>query len=469
MSAIPSISEAAAAIAAGRLSPVDLVEACLDRVAALDGTLHSVIRLVADSARAEAKAAEAEIRMRGPRGPLHGIPLGLKDIFDLAGVATTAHSRRLLDNIATEDAVSVARLRGAGAIMTGKLATHEFALGGPSFDLPFPPARNPWDPERFTGGSSSGSGAAVAAGLVLGATGSDTGGSIRVPAAFCGIAGLKPSYGLVSRRGIFPLAWSLDHAGPMAWTVKDCALMLSAMAGPDAGDPASSGRAAEDYAAGIERDLTGLRIGIVRHFHERDNPCSDAVIETIANVEKVLLARGAKVATVTLSPLSDYVACGHAIMLTEGFSVHRDDLAARPEIYGKAFRDRLSMGALFTSADYLQALRLRRALCAEMAAAFEDHDILVTAAAPAEAPRLDAVGPFSSFDRPALALPFNVTGVPALTARCGEGPLGLPLGVQFAGRPFEDALVLAVGHACEGALGARDLRPPLLSTIPQGA
>lgn len=468
MTGVPTIAAAARAIAAGRLSPVDLVEECLGRIAALDDRLHSFIVVLADAARAAARTAEAEIRAGGPKSPLHGIPIGLKDIFDLAGVATTAHSRRLVGHIAREDAASVAGLRAAGAIPLGKLATHEFALGGPSFDLPFPPARNPWDPARFTGGSSSGSGAAIAAGLVLGATGSDTGGSIRVPAAYCGLAGLKPTYGLVSRHGVFPLAWSLDHAGPMAWTAEDCALMLSAMAGPDARDPASAGRPAEDYAARLDRDLAGLRVGIVGHFHERDNPASPAMLAAIADVARVLEARGARVRPVTLSPLQDYVACGHLIMLTEGFSVHRDMLAARPEIYGEAFRERMSMGALFTSADYLQAQRLRRALCAEMAAAFAGVDILVTAAAPFEAPPIDKVGKFASYDVPALALPFNVTGAPALVVRCGEGPAGLPLGVQFAARPFEDGLLLAVGAACERELGARDRRPPLMPAMAGG-
>ncbi|MFT4183379.1 MAG: amidase [Rhizobium sp.] len=463
MSAVPTIAEAAEAIAASRLSPVELVEDCLARVEAMDAHLHSFILLLADQARAEARVAEAQIARDGPTSPLHGIPIGLKDIFDLGGVPTTAHSRRLFDNVAAADAVSVAALRGAGAIVLGKLATHEFALGGPSFDLPFPPARNPWDMERFTGGSSSGSGAAIAAGLVLGATGSDTGGSIRVPASYCGVAGLKPTYGLVSRRGVFPLAWSLDHAGPMAWTARDCALMLAAMAGPDTLDPASAGRKPENYAAGLERDLSGLRVGVIRHFHETDNICGPDVLSAIADVERVLCARGARVKTVSLSPLSDYVACGHLIMLTEGFSVHRHVLADQPEVYGEAFRERMSMGALFTSADYLQALRVRAELVAEMASAFRECDILVTAAAPFEAPLIDKVGKFASYERPALSLPFNVTGVPTLLVPCGRGPAGLPLGVQFAARPFEDGLALAVGHACERELADRSRRPSFIS------
>src|SRR5437763_91604 len=225
-------SPASALIGNRELSPVELAESRLSRIDRLDGKLHSFIRVLREPALAAARAAEAEIMAGNYRGPLHGIPIGLKDIYETKGVPTTGHSKILIDHVPRQDATSVRRLTEAGAIVVGKLATHEFALGGPSFDLPWPPARNPWDTSRFTGGSSSGTGAAVAAGLVLGGTGSDTGGSIRGPAAFCGLAGLKPSYGRISRAGILPLAYSLDHAGPMAWTAEDCAIMLQAMAGP---------------------------------------------------------------------------------------------------------------------------------------------------------------------------------------------------------------------------------------------
>src|SRR5205807_7564746 len=225
-----TIAEGAKLIQQRELSPVELVDSRLDRIQRLDGKLNSFIRVLADEAPAAARAAEAEIAAGKYRGPLHGIPLGLKDIYETAGVPTTGHSKVMQDHVPKADAFSVARLKAAGAIVMGKLATHEFALGGPSFDLPWPPARNPWDLSRFTGGSSSGTGASVAAGLVLGGTGSDTGGSIRGPAAYCGLAGIKPTYGLISRRGILPLGFSLDHAGPMAWTAEDCAILLQAMA-----------------------------------------------------------------------------------------------------------------------------------------------------------------------------------------------------------------------------------------------
>src|ERR1700681_4192508 len=254
-----TIAEAARLIEKKELSPVELVDSRLDRIARLDGKLNSFIRVLGDKARADARAAEAEIAAGKYRGPLHGIPIGLKDIYETAGVATTGHSKVMQDHVPKADAFSVARLRAAGAIVMGKLATHEFALGGPSFDLPWPRARNPWDTSRFTGGSSSGTGASVAAGLVLGGTGSDTGGSIRGPAAYCGLAGLKPTYGLISRMGILPLAFSLDHAGPLAWTAEDNAILLQAMAGHDPADPASADHTIPDYRAALTGDVKGLR------------------------------------------------------------------------------------------------------------------------------------------------------------------------------------------------------------------
>src|ERR1700736_3139386 len=247
-----TIAEAARLIEQRELSPVELVDSRLARIEKLDGQLHSFIRVLADQARADARAAESEIMAGNYRGPLHGIPIGLKDIYETAGVPTTGHSKILIGHVPQQDATSVRLLTEAGAIVLGKLATHEFALGGPSFDLPWPPARNPWDTSRMPGGSSSGTGAAVAAGLVLGGTGTDTGGSIRGPAAFCGLAGIKPTYGLISRRGILPLAFSLDHAGPLAWTAEDNAIMLQAMAGHDPADPGSANRPIPDYRAALQ-------------------------------------------------------------------------------------------------------------------------------------------------------------------------------------------------------------------------
>src|SRR5258707_15321392 len=241
--AIPTMAEAARLIAAKRLSPVELTRACLERVHAVDNRLHAFVHLTEERALAEARAAETAIMARGPSGPLHGIPIGLKDIVDTKGIPTTCGSKLLQDNIPEADAACAEKLAAAGTVLMGKLTTHEFAFGGPSFDLPWPPAHNPWNTDHFTAGSSSGTGAAVAAGLILGGTGSDTGGSIRGPAAFCGIAGIKPTYGLSSRAGILPLAFTLDHAGPMAWTAEDCGCCCRAWPVPiPKTPPASIGR-----------------------------------------------------------------------------------------------------------------------------------------------------------------------------------------------------------------------------------
>ena len=360
-----------------------------------------------------------------------------------------------------QDAASVRRLTDAGAIVLGKLATHEFAFGGPSFDLPWPPARNPWDTTRFTGGSSSGTGAAVAAGLVLGGTGSDTGGSIRGPAAFCGLAGLKPSYGRISRTGILPLAFSLDHAGPMAWTAEDCAIMLQAMAGHDPADPASANRPVPDYRAALAGGIRGLRIGLICHFYESDNPANEATRQGIAAAVKVLEDLGCSVRELRLSPLADWVACGVLIMLTEASAIHQSTLRERFTDYGEAFRDRMALAALISGGDYVQAVRRRRELAAEYTAAMADLDLMMTAAAPSEAPSIEAVGKFATFERPMLTMPFNVTGTPAMSVCCGYTDHGLPLAFQLAGKPFDEATVLKLAHAYEKATPWRSTRPRL--------
>src|SRR5499425_3155925 len=257
------------------VSPVEVTKALLARVAAHDGTLHSFLRVTEDVALREAEAAERELMAGTSRGPLHGVPYALKDIVETAGIPTTGHSKLRQDYVPADDAELVKRLKAGGGVLMGKLATWEFALGGPSFDLPWPPARNPWNPEHFTAGSSSGTSAAVASGMILGGTGSDTGGSIRGPAALCGIAGIKPTYGLVSRAGVAPAAFSLDHIGPMAWTAEDCALMLQALAGYDPRDPASADRPVPNYTAALGTGIKGLKIGVIHHFHEVDYKVSE--------------------------------------------------------------------------------------------------------------------------------------------------------------------------------------------------
>jgi aspartyl-tRNA(Asn)/glutamyl-tRNA(Gln) amidotransferase subunit A len=456
-----TLAGAARLIEQRELSPVELVDSRLDRIARLDGRLHSFIQVTAEAARAAARTAEAEIAAGHYRGPLHGIPIGLKDIYETAGLATTGHSKVMQDHVPQADAFSVVRLRAAGAIVLGKLATHEFAFGGPSFDLPWPPARNPWDTSRFTGGSSSGTGAAVAAGLVLGGTGSDTGGSIRGPAAYCGLAGIKPTYGLVSRRGILPLSFALDHAGPLAWTAEDCAILLQAMAGHDPADPASANRPIPDYRAALAGGVQGLRIGLVRHFYEHDNPADAATRQAIAAAAETVIGLGCTLRDVTLSPLADWAACGVTIMLAEAYAIHEANLRRRFTDYGAAFRDRMAVAGLITAADYVQAVRRRRELIDELDRAMADLDLVMTAAAPSAAPPIDEVGKFAIFERPSLTMPFNVTGSPAMAVCCGFTESGLPLSFQIAGKRFADASVLRLAHAYEQATAWRARRPPL--------
>ncbi len=458
---IPTIAEAARRIAAKQISPVELAKDRLARAEALNPELHAFIRFTPELAAEQARAAEARQMAGTLKGPLDGIPIGHKDIYETAGIPTTGHSRVLEHHVPKRDAAAVRAWAGAGAVMLGKLATHEFAWGGPSFDLPWPPARNPWDTSRFTAGSSSGTGAAVAAGIVFGGTGSDTGGSIRGPAALCGTAGIKPTYGLCSRVGVLPLSHSLDTVGPLAWTVEDCALLLDALTGYDPADPSSANRPKPDLISGLGNGVKGLRIGVIRHFHETDWKVSPGVAAGIAHVAQTLEDLGAMVAEVSLPPLQDFNAAGWLILAADAFAVHEPWLRTKYRDYGEILRERLALAATISAADYLQAQRRRRELCDAVAKAMEGCDLLLTAAQPAEAPPITAPGKWSSFEVANFTIPFNLTGQPALTVCAGFGEKGLPVGAQLIGRPFEDATVLRAGHAYEQATAWRARRPAL--------
>ncbi|MEA2789606.1 MAG: aspartyl-tRNA(Asn)/glutamyl-tRNA(Gln) amidotransferase subunit [Acetobacteraceae bacterium] len=459
---IPGIAEAAKLIAAKKLSPVELTRACLGRVSAMDGVLHAFILPTPDRAMADAKAAEAAIMNTGPRGPMHGIPIGLKDIVDTAGIVTTCQSRILADNVPATDATCAARLAAAGTVLMGKLTTHEFADGGPSFDLPKPPAHNPWNPEHFTAGSSSGTGAAVASGMILCGIGTDTGGSIRGPAALCGIAGIKPTYGLVSRTGVALAAFSLDHIGPMAWSAEDCAIMLQVLAGHDPKDPASANRPVPDYSALIGASLKGVKIGVIRHFHETDHPVAPATQQGIDNALVVFRDLGAEVSDVTLSSLQDWHACGSLISITERAAAYEEWSRTRLGDFGERVQRRLMLGAMVSGVDYVQAVRRRRELRAELQAAMAGLDVVITAGAPDEAAKMDAISRWDLFDKPNFTMPFNVSGYPAICVCSGFGPLGLPVSVQIAGKPFQEAKVLQVADAFEKATAFRAKRPAMV-------
>ncbi len=458
---IPTIAEASRLLASRQLSPVELTRRCLDRIARYDGALHSFLCLTEDRAMADAKAAEARLVRGERRGPLDGIPIGHKDIYGTAGIATTAHSKLLQGWVPEHDATTVRKLAEAGTVMLGKLATHEFAFGGPSFDLPWPPARNPWNPDHFTSGSSSGTGAAVAAGLILGGTGSDTGGSIRGPAALCGVVGIKPTYGLCSRAGILPLAFSLDHAGPLAWTTEDCALLLQAMAGYDPLDPASADRPVPDYAATIEAGVKGLRIGVARRWHEQERPVSDAVRQGIERTEAIWRAAGAEVRDVVLPPLVDFQAANFIILVSEAFSLHEPWMRERFGDYGLRLRSRMAFGALFAATDYVQAQRTRRELIAATTAACRDLDLVLTAGAGEEAPRIDDVPLWDGLTRPSFTAPMNQTGWPAIGVPSGFGAGDLPVGVQIIAKPFREDLLFRAAQVLEREASQRDRRPPL--------
>jgi aspartyl-tRNA(Asn)/glutamyl-tRNA(Gln) amidotransferase subunit A len=456
-----SAAEIAQAYIAKTLTPLQLVSELLTRIHALDPKLNAFIRLDEDGALSNAARADAEIAAGRSRGPLHGIPVAIKDVIDVAGLPTTCHSKILVDNVATVDAAVTRKLREAGAVIMGKLSTHEFALGGPSFDLPFPPARNPWNPLHHPGGSSSGSGAGVAAGLFPMALGTDTGGSVRNPASACGIVGLKPTYGLVSRRGVFPLSFTLDHVGPLTRSVADAALLLDAIAGHDPADPGSAATQARGFGRLLDRGVRDLRIGFVRHFHERDLLADPEVAAAVEDVARVLQAEGAQVHTIALPTLTEFAGINRVILCSEAWSVHAPWLRERPGDYGQLTRRRLLPGAFMTAGDYVGAQRRRAEVIAAVEDRLRDYDVLLCASSMDTPSRLaDADETARTYPRHARS-PFNVTGHPALAMMAGLSRAGLPLSVQFVGRYFDDATVLRVAAAYERATGWHKKKPPI--------
>ena len=456
-----SAAEAGRKIAAKELSSSELTEALLSRTEAIDGKLNAYIRLLSDTARSMAKEADAAVASGDVKGPLHGVPVALKDIIDLEGVHTTAHSKLLLDNVAKSDAFVTARLKQAGCVITGKLATHEFAIGGPAFDLPFPPARNPWNPEHHPGGSSSGAGTSVAAGMVPAALGSDTGGSVRNPASCCGIVGIKPTYGRVSRMGVVPLSFSLDNIGPLTRTVEDNALMLGAIAGFDPKDPASDRRPVPDYTADLKKGVKGLKIGLIRHFYNEDLIADEEMAASIEATAQLLESMGAEVREIRLPPLSQYAACNRVILLSEAYAIHQKDLQTRPGDYSATTRRRILPGAFMSGADYVNALRMREKLVVAFNEAMEGLDAAVTASSmepPVNMANMQEVE--RTYARQARA-PFNLIGNPAIAIPTGQHSNGLPLALQIVGRAFDEAMCFRVAWTVEQELNVGLQRPPI--------
>jgi aspartyl-tRNA(Asn)/glutamyl-tRNA(Gln) amidotransferase subunit A len=430
-----------------RLSPVEVTKALLARIEKLDPALHAFVTLTPERALADARAAEEALR-RGDDRPLLGIPVAHKDIYLTRGIRTTGGSALFADWVPDADATVVRRWTDAGTVMLGKLITHEFAFGLQFPGHRFPPARNPWNPAHVPGGSSSGSGAALAAGMVYGATGSDTGGSIRGPAAFCGVTGIKPTYGRASRAGVMTLSWTLDHTGPLARTVEDCAYLLTGMAGHDPADPASSTRPAEDYVAALGGSVRGLRVGVPRNYFFDE--CDADVVAAFEDALRVLEGLGADVRDVTV-PAFDLSRSFLLILVAEAFAYHEHDLRTKPELYGDVLRERLMTGALVTGSEYVQAQRIRTRTCAEVAEVMRTVDVLATPTTPKPA------ASFAVMQNPDLAFPksnmppFNLTGQPTLAVPCGLSSTGLPLSLQLAGRAFEETTVLRLGHAYQQA------------------
>jgi aspartyl-tRNA(Asn)/glutamyl-tRNA(Gln) amidotransferase subunit A len=454
------IAEAAELIRGRKLSPVEYTKALLARIEKLDKRFHAFIRIMPERALEDARKAEQEVMAGKVRGPLHGVPYGLKDIIDVAGVPTTGHSKVLIENMATADAPVTVRLKEAGGVLLGKLATHEFAIGGPSFDLPWPPAVNPWGGNHFPGGSSSGSGVGLACGMFPAALGSDTGGSIRNPASMCSITGMKATYGRVSRRGVFPLAFSLDHVGPMTRNVRDNVLLLQILAGHDPEDPGSADVPVPDYAADLDQGVKGLRVGLIRHFYAEDMVAHPEQLAALDAAVDVLRKLGAEVREIRLPPEAQYAACNRIILRSEAFAIHRKWLNEQPGNYGELARQRIMDGGAISAADYIDALRMRGRLTRATLDAFKDIDVALTSSSlDPPCPIDDAEGCLHLYARQTRQ-PFNITGQPALAMPAGFTKDGLPLSLQLVGHPWQEAMVYRVAQAYEQATRWVDRHPP---------
>jgi aspartyl-tRNA(Asn)/glutamyl-tRNA(Gln) amidotransferase subunit A len=447
----------AGAIRGGKISPVEATQECLGRIGRLDGTLRAFITVDAAGALETARRLEAEQRRGAWRGPLHGVPLAFKDLCFIRGLPTSCGTRTAEYFIAEQDCTAVARLAAAGAVTLGKLNMTELAMGPFGDNAHHGHAQNPWRPGHCAGGSSSGSGVAVAAGLALGALGSDTGGSIRLPAAACGIVGLKPTYGRVSRAGAMPLSWSNDHVGPMARTVRDCALLLQAIAGPDPLDATASAQPVPDYLAACGEPITGLRVGVPENYFFQGVEAGMAA--AVRAAAETLGRLGARVSEIRLpDPQSMSDVC-NIVSRSEGSTIHARLLRERPHEVQPVVRARLELGLQMPAYDYLQALRLRARLTrAFLAEVFGPVEVLVAPVIPEPAPSLahategpvpELVARQGRFSR--LTRPFNGLGLPALSVPCGFSSAGLPLAFQIVGRPFAEATVLRVGAAYQEA------------------
>lgn len=464
-----TVAEAAEAVGSRRLSPVELVDSTLERIARVEPHLNAFTTVTADRARDAARRAETEIARGTHRGPLHGVPVGLKDLIDVAGLATTASSRVRACHRARTDSTVAARLDSAGAALVGKTHTHEFAYG-----LTTPQTANAWHPDRVAGGSSGGSAVAVAAGAAAFALGTDTGGSIRVPAALNGVVGLKPTYGLVPRHGVTSLSWSLDHVGPLTRTVEDAGLVLAALAGHDPRDPASVAAPTAQHRSGPDTDptdrsdptdLRGLRVGVPGNYYfDRVDPEVEAAVRrAIGRLEEL----GARLVDVEI-PMTRYIRATHwGLMVPEASAYHERTLRTVPDLYGTDVRVLLAAGELVTAVDHLRAQRARTLMGRAWREMMAAVDLIAAPTVPltaVESGRTEVTWADGSVEGVAdayvrLSAPANLTGVPALTVPVGLDSAGLPIGMQLMGRPFDEATLLRAGHAYERTGTARGLAP----------
>lgn len=436
------------------ISPVEYTQSLLERIHALNPKLHAFCLITPDIALAGARQAEQEISAGHYRGPLHGIPYALKDIIDYAGLATTANSRVLEKNVVHEDAHVTQRLKQAGAIFLGKLTTNEFACGGAPTGCPFPSPLNPWNARYITAGSSSGSAVAVAAQLVPLALGTDTNGSIRNPASRCGTVGMKPTYGRVSRRGVFPLSPSQDHVGPLTRTVRENACALQAIAGPDPLDATCRDLPVDDYLHELEAGVRGMRIGVVRNVYLDDPGADPEQVDAIDRAIEILAAAGAQIVELDLPGLDQYTAVARLLLSAEGYSIHEKWLKTTPELYGAGAKSRLLQGAFLSSANYLHAQRLRSRLSGQMSALMSQVDVMVTASCADATPLVDDAHAATQRHRHQVQMPFNVTGQPALVLPTGlSKKTGLPLSMQIAGHHFDEKTVYRTAYAYERVAG----------------
>jgi aspartyl-tRNA(Asn)/glutamyl-tRNA(Gln) amidotransferase subunit A len=457
-----SIAEAGARLRRREFSAVDLTDACLNRIEAIDAKLHCFITLTADLALRRARQAETEIRSGTDCGPLHGIPIAVKDLYATHGIRTTCHSAVLENWTPDYDATAVSRLSEAGAVLLGKLGMHEFAFGGPSVDAPFPAVRNPWNTAHIPGGSSSGSGAALAAGLCYGALGSDTGGSIRTPSSHCAVVGIKPTYGRVSRHGVIPLSWSLDHAGPMARSVEDCAILLQAIAGYDPKDQASANAVVPDFLAGLKDSIAGLRVGVPRKNWFDENLGTDRQTEAVFDQAlKVLERLGAVIVDIDGRPFSLARKANQTILVCEAYAYHEKTFQATPMKFGSSVRRRVLEGAFLGAADYLAAQRARALLNRQILANFAAVDVFAVPGAARPPESFEGMDPNEQNLRPSFTNPFNLTGLPAISVPCGFTEGNLPSGLQIVARPFEEATCFRVAYAYEQITDWHKQRPPL--------